>query len=271
MRFLIVNFRTPDLAVRCIKSMTAVGVSPGDIVVVDNCSGDDSAAKIAAALPNVRMIRAERNGGFAAGVNIGMKQINADYVLVLNPDTLFVSNFVDDLTEILDNDKSIGVIGLNLLNPDMTPQYSARRFYSLLDVFVRRSSLKSMWPWRLLDDRHLMKKELAAGVTFNADWVLGTGFVVRKAVYDRLQGMDEGYFLYMEDVDLCARVWQAQYRVVCVPTAAIIHDHQRESAKSLTSTASKRHLSSFKRFYGKFNVPAFYVKSREKVIGVLGA
>jgi GT2 family glycosyltransferase len=268
MQFLIVNFRTPALTIRCVDSMTSVGISDSDIVIVDNYSGDDSVARISSALPNIRLIEADHNGGFSAGINLGMKHVDARYAVILNPDTLLISNFVADLTDVLDRDESIAVIGLNLLNPDLSPQYSARRFYSFLDILVRRSALKKLWPWRLLDDRHLMKKELASGRIFDADWVLGTGFAIRKSVYDKLHGMDEGFFLYMEDVDLCARAWEAQYRVVCYPAAAIIHDHQRESAKSLTSQASRHHLKSLTRFYRKHNVPAFFARDRERVLRI---
>jgi N-acetylglucosaminyl-diphospho-decaprenol L-rhamnosyltransferase len=266
MQFLIVNFRTPDLTIRCVASMLAVGISEDDIVVVDNHSEDNSVTRISSALPKLRLIESDHNGGFSAGINLGMKHIDAKYALILNSDTRFISNFVNDVIGVLERDETIAVLGLNLLNPDLSPQYSARRFYSLLDILVRRSGLKRLWPWKLLDDWHLMKKELASGVLFDADWVLGTGFVIRKAVFDKLQGMDEGYFLYMEDVDLCARAWEAQYRVVCFPAAAIIHDHQRESAKSLTSNASRQHLRSLRRFYRKHNVPVFSARNRESVL-----
>jgi N-acetylglucosaminyl-diphospho-decaprenol L-rhamnosyltransferase len=266
MQFLIVNYRTPDLTIRCVESMTAVGISEYDIVIVDNHSEDNSVTRISSALPKLRLIESDHNGGFSAGINLGMKHIDAKYALILNPDTLFISNFVKDVTNVLERDETIAVVGLNLLNPDLSPQYSARRFYSFLDILVRRSGLRKLWPWRLLEDRHLMKKELASGLMFDADWVLGTGFVIRKAVYDKLHGMDEEYFLYMEDVDLCARTWEAQYRVVCLPAAAIIHDHQRESAKSLTSKASKQHLRSLRRFHKKHNVPVFSARKRESVL-----
>lgn len=266
MQFLIVNYKTPALTIRCVNSMTEIGISENDIFIVDNCSHDGSFDEISAALPNVKIFESNYNGGFAAGVNFGMKFASAPYVLILNPDTIFLSDFVNGLTGILEADDSIAAIGLNLLNPDHSPQYSARRFYSIVDVIVRRSPLKKIWPLKLLDDRHLMKRELAAGNVFDADWVLGTGFVVRKAVFEKLQGMDEGYFLYMEDVDLCARIWELRYRVVCAPGAAIIHDHQRDSAKSVLSKASMRHLTSFKRFYKKFHVPIFHVWNRDQVV-----
>jgi N-acetylglucosaminyl-diphospho-decaprenol L-rhamnosyltransferase len=265
-QFVIVNYRTPQLTIRCVNSMVAVGIRIDDIVIVDNCSQDGSAETISSAISNARIIQSEHNGGFSAGVNIGVRSTNSKYVLVLNPDTLFVSNFIDHVIAIFKCDPSIGIVGLNLLNPDLSPQYSARRFYSLLDVAIRRGGLGTVWPWRLLNDRHLMKKELSAGRVFDADWVMGTGFIVRRDVFDRLQGMDEGYFLYMDDVDLCARVWDINHRVVCVPAASIIHDHQRASAKGVFSKAARYHQVSLRRFSSKFRVPVFYARSREQIL-----
>lgn len=265
-QFVIVNYRTADLTIRCVNSMTAIGIQKSDILIVDNFSQDGSAEVISSAIPDARVIQSDHNGGFAAGVNLGIELTDTEYVLVLNPDTLFISNFIGKVIDIFKNDPSIAVIGLNLLNPDLSPQYSARRFYSLLDIAIRRTGLGAIWPWRLLNDRHLMKKKLDAGVIFDADWVMGTGFIVRKTVYENLLGMDEGYFLYMDDVDLCARVWEMHYRVVCVPAASIIHDHQRASARSLFSEPARLHMNSLRRFSKKFRVPLFYARNREQVL-----
>jgi hypothetical protein len=266
MQIVIVNYRTAGLTIRCVKSIVGVGIPERDILIVDNCSQDDSVELISSNLPNARIIRSERNAGFGAGVNLGMRSTDAKYVLILNPDTVFISNFISDVTGILEADHSIAVIGLNLLNPDLSPQYSARRFYSILDIVIRRTRLRRLQPWKSLNDRHLMKRQLHSGAIFDADWVLGTGFVIRRAVFDNLKGMDEGYFLYMEDVDLCARVWQSRNRVVCLPTASIIHDHQRRSARSPMSKAPWLHFRSLRRFFGKFRVPIFYVRDREQVL-----
>lgn len=266
LQFLIVNYRTPALTIRCINSITALGIPESNILVVDNCSGDDSVASISAAAPKTKLIPSAHNRGFGAGVNLGMGHAAAKYVLVLNPDTIFIEDFTRTLISFLDNDESIAIVGLNLLNPDGSAQYSARRFYSFADIALRRSGVGEIWPLSRLNDRHLMKAELAAGQVFDADWVMGTGFVARKSIFEQLNGMDEGYFLYMEDVDLCARVWQAGLRVVCMPAASIIHDHQRASARSPFSTASKAHLASLRRFAGKFRVPFLYARNRAQVL-----
>jgi N-acetylglucosaminyl-diphospho-decaprenol L-rhamnosyltransferase len=265
-QFIILNYKTANLTVRCVNSMTVVGIPEHAILVVDNLSSDNSVAFMSSLLPRVRIVQTNHNGGYGAGVNVGVGHTNSEYVVILNPDTLFISNITDELFSIFENDPSIAIVGLNLLNPDLKPQYSARHFYSFLDIVIRRTKLKTVWPFKILDDRHLMKEHFTSKRSFDADWVMGTGFAVRKAVFDQLGGMDERYFLYMEDVDLCARVWAAGYRVICSPGLAIIHDHQRASAKSPFSKAAKTHLLSLKHFTTKFRIPFFYMRRREQVL-----
>lgn len=252
----VVNFRTPDLTLKCVESIVRLGIAaPEDIVVVENASPDDSFARLSAELSGVRLIRAAANGGFGAGVNIGAAMCEHDYILVLNPDTYFEDGSIAKALAVLDDQPDVGLVGLDLVYPSGERQYSARRFYSLLDVLGRRLSLGRYWPVKSRIDRHLMRSAWDSGAPFDAEWVMGTGFVVRRELFFNLHGMDEAYFLYMEDVDLCARVWQSGARVVCVPGARLVHDHQRSSAAGPFSRAGRLHMQSLLRFRQKFCVP----------------
>ena len=253
----IVNFRTPDLTINCVNSVLALEVAlPEDVVVVDNASPDNSHQRLRLGLPaGVRLIRASMNRGFGAGVNLGMVAGTRENVLVLNPDTYFVDGSLEKALETLKTDPEIGLVGLDLTNPDGSRQYSARRFYSLLDIVGRRTSLGRSNLLRKRLTQHLMMDSWTPGLPFDAEWVMGTGFVVRRYIFEELSGMDEAYFLYMEDVDLCARIWHAGYRVVCVPGARLVHEHQRQSSGSLINRASRYHIKSLLRFRNKFRVP----------------
>ena len=252
----IVNYRTPDLTLKCVASIVAHGVAaPADIVVVENASPDDSYARLSAELSGVRLLQAANNGGFGAGVNLGAALCEADYILVLNPDTYFEDDSLNKALAVLDSQPEVGLVGLDLVYPGGERQYSARRFYSLLDVLGRRLPLGRYWPVKARIDRHLMRTAWDSGAPFEAEWVMGTGFVVRRELFLKLQGMDEAYFLYMEDVDLCARVWQSGAKVICVPGARLVHDHQRSSAAGPLSWAGRLHLQSLLRFRQKFHVP----------------
>ena len=252
----IVNYRTPELTLKCVASIVAQGVAAlADIVVVENASPDDSYARLSAELSGVQLIHAADNGGFGAGVNLGAGLCEADYILVLNPDTYFEDDSLNKALAVLDSQPEVGLVGLDLVYPGGERQYSARRFYSLLDVLGRRLPLGRYWPVKARIDRHLMRTAWDSGAPFEAEWVMGTGFVVRRELFLKLQGMDEAYFLYMEDVDLCARVWQSGAKIICVPGARLVHDHQRSSAAGPFSWAGKLHLQSLRRFRQKFHVP----------------
>jgi GT2 family glycosyltransferase len=255
----IVNYRTPDLTLKCVESILWMDVSaPSDIIVVENASPDNSADVLSRELKaGVRLVRSDRNGGFGAGVNIGAAASDREFVLILNPDTYFEDRSLAQALELFDRQPDIGVVGLNLVYPGGERQYSARRFYALLDVVGRRLPIGRYWPIKRRIDRHLMVSAWASGKPFDAEWVMGTGFIIRRELFARLGGMDEAYFLYMEDVDLCARVWQAGYRVVCCPGAKLVHDHQRGSAAGPLSWAGRMHLQSLLRFRRKFHVPVF--------------
>lgn len=259
----IVNFRTADLTIRCIDSLLEQRIAlPADIVIVDNASGDGSGQAIASARPQVRTIFSTRNGGFGAGVNLGVEALDTELVLVLNPDTAFRENQVEEVRALFEREPSLGMLGLKLVNTDGSPQYSARRFYSLADIAARRTPLGRFSAAQRIESSHLLKGNWSGG-PFESDWVLGTGFVVRRRAFDGVGRMDEGYFLYFEEVDLCARMWIAGWSVMALPSAELVHDHQRHSQAGIWSHSGRIHVNSMLRFFGKFGVPWLHRPSRQ--------
>lgn len=255
----IVNYNTPKLVRNCVQSVLEKQIADReDIVVVDNASTDNSFAVLKETLPaGVRLVRTSINRGFAAGVNFGAVGCTRDLILVLNPDTYFVDASLEHVVTLMKNEPDVGLVGLDLTYPDGERQFSARRFYSLLDILGRRSPLGRLAAFKQRIDEHLMREAWHAGKPFEAEWVLGTGFIVRGSLFRDLGGMDEHFFLYMEDVDFCARIWQAGYRVLCVPGARLTHEHQRASASGFLSKAGRRHMNSLWRFSRKYRLPLF--------------
>jgi N-acetylglucosaminyl-diphospho-decaprenol L-rhamnosyltransferase len=255
----IVNYNTPKLVGNCVQSVLDKSIAGReDIVVVDNASTDNSFAYLKETLPpGVRLVRTSINRGFAAGVNFGVVGCTRELVLVLNPDTYFVDASLENVVSLMRNEVDVGLVGLDLTYPDGERQFSARRFYSLLDILGRRSPLGRLDAFKRRIDHHLMREAWRAGTPFEAEWVLGTGFIVRRSLFGDLGGMDEHFFLYMEDVDFCARIWQAGYRVLCVPGARLTHEHQRASASGFLSKAGRRHMNSLWRFSRKYRLPFF--------------
>lgn len=262
----IVNYRTPDLTLKCVESIVQMGVARReDIIVVENASPDDSAVRLTRELIGSQLICARQNGGFSAGINIGVAAARHEFVLVLNPDTYFIDKSIEQAIAEFDAKPDVGLVGLNLVYPDGRLQYSARRFYSVLDIVGRRLPLGRYWPLKKRVDRHMMLASWTSGAPFEADWVMGTGFIIRRVLFEEIGRMDEAFFLYMEDVDLCARVWGAGYKVLCVPAARLVHDHQRSSAAGAFSAAGRMHLSSLAMFRKKYRLPLFRTPGIERI------
>lgn len=250
----IVNYRTPELTIRCVRSLLQHSIAaPEDIIVVENGSSDGSAQAIRAAV-ECAVVPSQENGGYGAGLNLGMSHARRDLVLCLNPDTYFTDADVLDAGRLFAERPSLGLLGLDLRYPEGGRQFSARRDYSLLDVVLRRTVLGRLPLGRQLVDRHLMKDAWREGV-FPADWVMGTGFVVRRAAFEAIGGMDTDFFLYMEDVDLCRRLRAAGWAVAATPAIRLVHDHQRASSQGLSTPAARRHLRALRTFMRKHHVP----------------
>lgn len=266
----IVNFQTYDLTMQCVASLLAHGIAqPEHIVVVDNASPDGSGQRLHQSLPQgVVRVLSRVNGGFGAGVNLGVAALKTDLVLVLNPDTHFLRNNMDVVRALFEQRPRLGVVGLKLINPDGSLQYSARRFYSLPDILARRTALGKLAPMQKLERSHLLTRKWRDD-PFEADWVMGTGFVIRRSAFELVGRMDEGYFLYFEEVDLCARMWAYGWRVMAVPEVELVHDHQRASKAGIMSRSGKTHLRSMARFFAKFGVPWLRRPSRTRMAAAL--
>jgi N-acetylglucosaminyl-diphospho-decaprenol L-rhamnosyltransferase len=256
-KVIIVNYASLRDTVCCIRSLRNQEICAlSDIIVVDNHSPDGSGQELARMFSEVNVVLLARNGGFGTGINQGINTARAELYLVLNPDTRFTENQLFEAVRQFEEDPRLGILGLNLIYPDGTPQYSARTHYSWGMVVLRRTPLGKLPIFSRMVDAHLMKGAWSRGI-FDADWVFGTGFMIRGSAFTQIGGMDEGFFMYMEDVDLCARMAIAGWKVRAIPYVRLIHDHKRASGGSVFSTASKAHLIGLFRFIRKYGMPWF--------------
>ena len=256
--FVIVNYNSAEDTLHCVEQLRTVEAArPENIFVVDNNSPDKSGSALEKKLlPEVNVILSDKNGGFAAGVNVGARKGSAPFILILNPDCFPREKSLDRCVAHFEANGDVGIIGLDLINPDGSLQYSARRFYSLLDIVIRRSPLKNIPPFSRFNRQHLMM-DTPRRSAFDCDWVMGTGLMIRRELFEQLGGLDETYFLYMEDVDLCARCQLAGYKVQVLPQVQYVHDHRRASGKRLWSRTHSMHLESLKLFARKYGLPWF--------------
>jgi GT2 family glycosyltransferase len=245
----IVNYRTAGLAQDCLRSLQdEVGTVAGTrVVVTDNASGDDSVARLEAAVrangwaawASIRPL--ERNGGFAAGNNAAIRPALAEadpprYVLLLNPDTIVRPGALRSLVEFMEGRPDVGIAGSRLEEPDGTPLQSAFRFPTVLGEL--EGGLRFGPASRVLE-RWVVTPQVPAGPG-PIDWVAGACMIIRREVFEAVGLMDEGYFMYFEEVDFCHRARRAGWPCWYVPAAHVVHLVGRSSGVTDPRAARKR-------------------------------
>jgi GT2 family glycosyltransferase len=244
----------------CLASLRQHPCTRGqEVIVVDNASTDGTTELIAQHFPEVLVTAPRRRQGFAANCNYGARLATGRTLLFLNPDARVTPGVIDRLVELLQSDPAIAIAGPRLVYPDGSAQPSARRFPTPLATLVRRSPLRWVMRDSAVERRHLMMDRgddhTEGDQPSDVDWLLGAAIAVRAPVYQRLGGMDEGYRLYCEDIDLCWRAWEAGLRVVQVSSATVVHDLTELTRRRFTTRATLWHLRSMARFVSLHGLP----------------
>jgi N-acetylglucosaminyl-diphospho-decaprenol L-rhamnosyltransferase len=226
----------------------------GEVIVIDNRS-DDASAALTQQYSSVQLHINSTRQGFSANNNYGMALAKGRYLLLLNPDTEVKPNALKTLIQFMDTHSEVGMCAAQLLFPDGTIQPSPRRFPSIGSVLARRTPLRFVLWKSKLNQYHLMK-DLDHSKIQAVDWLLGACMFIRREVLDTVGPLDEGYFLYVEDIDWARRMHDSDWQIYYVPTAQIIHHHIAVSDKKLLSWYMWTHIQSMIRYTRKFILPS---------------
>ncbi|WP_240342609.1 glycosyltransferase family 2 protein [Methylococcus sp. EFPC2] len=242
----IVNYRAPDLVIDCLRSFSATdwNLRNGYVVVVDNNSGDRSEQMLSDFIARsglsswVSLATQERNGGFAYGNNAALRmalggEAPPDYVMLLNPDTILRSGAIQTLVEFMDGHPQVGVAGSLLETPEGGVDCSAHRVHSPLSELNDGARLGVLS--RLL--RGYVVSEAPRMKAHACDWVSGASMIIRRPVIEDIGLMDEGFFLYFEEVDYCWRAKNAGWECWYVPESRVMH---LEGASTGIKSGAKR-------------------------------
>lgn len=217
----IVTFNSINLIDRCLAS--CYGQAGAEIIIVDNASSDGTPAHIRKHFPNVRLIESAVNLGFAKGNNLGFEHVEADIILLLNPDA-FLDDWsqVTSLIEVLESGSSIAIVGPQLKNLDGSHQIGDAGWRDTLlstaGHFLFLHRLISFLPSIYLSSPRLLR-----AATVEVDWVCGACLLTRSSVIKSIGGLDEKIFMYGEDVEWGERAKNAGLRVVYAPKVQVLH------------------------------------------------
>ena len=272
----IVSYNTAALLRRCLAALQQGTGPPLDILVVDNGSRDDTLAMLPAEFPAVSVLAQGRNLGFAAANNVALAalgfaglnaplerstagagpaaaapQTSPEYVLLLNPDTEVRPGAINRLLECIDRRPRAAMVGPQLVYPDGRFQHSAFHFpglaQTLLDLFPMHH--------RLMNSR-FNGRYPARQLPFAVDHPLGACMLVRGATLRAIGLLDEGYFMYVEEVDWCRRMRRAGWEVWCEPRAIVVH-HEAQSTRQFRDTMYVQLWRSRDRYFHRYHGRAY--------------
>jgi len=252
----IVNYRTPALAIECLESIGESTVRPDLVIVVDNDSQDRSLELLSAKVNDlgwsgwVRVLQSGVNGGFGAGNNVGVRYALAclpelDCIVLLNPDATADPRTMEALLLRLWASPRVGIVGASIVDASHQPESAAHNVPSPLGELERSAGFAPL-------SRVLKRWAVSPPQPSDAaqcGWVSGACMAIRREVFDQVGGFDEGYFLYFEEVDLCLRAarlgWQCWYE----PAAQVMH--RQGAATGITEVGAR--------------LPAYWYASRRRL------
>ncbi|HIJ91452.1 MAG: glycosyltransferase family 2 protein [Desulfobulbaceae bacterium] len=214
----IVNWNTRELLLDCLASVYATLKDLSfEVFLVDNASSDGSVEAVRAHYPQVRVIRNERNLGFAAANNMALRVMQGKYALLLNTDAVLTEGAVKRLVAFMGENQQVGMACGQLLNADGSKQNSIANFPTLLNLLVNETLLRILMPKRFPSKR----RDYAAPIQVES--CIGACLMVRKAALDMVGLLDERYFFFMEETDWALSMHQAGWQSWFVPDAHIYH------------------------------------------------
>lgn len=263
---IIVNYNTRQLLADCLQSLYAAAAPEGglEIIVVDNASSDGSVTMVQEEYPEVILIASEENLGFSAGNNRGTAVAHGRYVLFLNSDTRVEKEALTRPLAYLKNHPEAGAITVRLIYPDgQRDPDNHRGFPTPWNAFCHFSGLSKLFPDKPKYNGYF-QSYADFSQTHPVDVIAGSFMMMPMDLCRKLNGWDETYFFYGEDIDFCYRIRQAGYHIIYYPHVDVLHYKgassglRKESAdiakppKETRVKVAKESVRAMKIFYGKF-------------------
>jgi N-acetylglucosaminyl-diphospho-decaprenol L-rhamnosyltransferase len=214
-----------------------------ELVLVANPGGSPSAGA-------ARVIENERTLGFGANINRGVAATSAPYVVASNPDIEATPGSIASLRDFAASHPRAGIVGPQMRYPDGRWQPSRRTFPTVRGTLVRRTPLRRVLHPERRQRRHYLLDERPTKPA-QSDWLLGAFLFLRRELLEELGGLDEGYRLYGEDIDLAYRARKAGWERWYVPEAVVIHHHQAVTDRRFFTRRTLWHWHSIARFVRK--------------------
>ncbi|HXD93463.1 MAG TPA: glycosyltransferase family 2 protein [Bacteroidia bacterium] len=212
----ILNFNGKKLLQKFLPAVIQYS-SQATIYVADNASADDSIRFLKTEFPTIKLIELKENYGFAKGYNEALKQVDADYFILLNSDVEVTPNWIEPIINLMALDKTIAAAQPKILSYNEKNEFE---YAGACGGFIDKYG----YPFcrgRIFDT--LEKDNAQYNQPIEVFWATGACMFIRADIYANLKGFDGFYFAHMEEIDLCWRIKNTQHKVMAVPTSVVYH------------------------------------------------
>jgi GT2 family glycosyltransferase len=206
---ILVNYNGKRYLQRCLISISRFAPAGTQVILEDNASSDGSAEEVGSQFPWVQVVRNEKNLGFAGGNNLASRHAQGKFLLLLNVDTELLEP-IDPILRWLEQHAAYGALTVNMLNGHRQSESCTGRFPTPLRLALLRKML-------------VPPSDYGSAGSYDVDWVQGSFLLVRSDLWKRVGGLDEGFFMYAEDVDLCKRIWDTGAKCAYLPGFKYLH------------------------------------------------
>jgi GT2 family glycosyltransferase len=213
----ILNWNGREFLEKFLPGVIAHSAGEAEIIVADNDSADDSLAFLEAAHPGIRIIRLDKNYGFAGGYNRALKQVDAEYFILLNSDIEVTENWITPVIRLMESDASIAACQPKIRSYKEPEQFE---YAGAAGGFIDKYG----YPFcqgRLF--QHIENDEGQYDQAREVFWATGACLFVRSVVFTQLGGFDDDFFAHMEEIDLCWRAKNQGYKIMYCPESTIFH------------------------------------------------
>ena len=254
---IIVTRNTCEQTTRAILSiLDSLDTLSKEIILVDNGSTDATPRVIPSKFPTIKYLRQECNLGFAAANNLGAREANGDFIVLLNSDARLQPDALGTAIHWIRAHPECGIAGAQLLNPNGSRQNSIANFPTLATELLNKSLLRHLFPKRFPGKKCQFVKPI------EVESVIGAFMLIRSDLWKALGGLDESYFFFFEETDLCVRASREGWKVCHLPQVQVWHE-QGQSAKQMPSAARIEYWRSryifFRRHHGRLSQAALAV------------
>mgnify|MGYP001257560424 CR=1 FL=1 len=244
----IVSWNTQNLLKSCLKSIIQFTKNiKYEIIVIDNASNDGSVGMIQSQFPSVILIKNKENVGFSKANNQGIRIAKGEHIVLLNSDTYITENSFYKMFIYMKENKEVGICGPKVLNPDHSPQSTRVDQFKPFDTFLKITGLYNYKKEvERMDYNRVQKVEVIGGCCM----------FFRKKVFDTVGLLDEHYFLYNEENDICLRAKKIKWEIVFYPVSTIFHfkgssTSQKEISEKVEIACYKSNMHFFKKYFSK--------------------